>query len=327
MLSEADAKAAYRKQKAEIAARKLELAIQRAENLAATGGDMLSETDAKAAYRRPTEIIAPLAPAVASPIHSFSQDMYTDTPTDGAGGSGEEPTNDVTEGALAIPPIILESAVMIKVWRLDGILDFSLGTLVEGGIVTHDHFNGSPYDFNKGLSWDWMISHVSQLRIMGSSGSVTLSMDDLKLQEFPYGGSTHYGPGTTFIPLAGLVDLASIGEPAIVATELPKPGDLVYFVHHEGINDPALRAAIPFFEPVFDDYLDVGVGTIWDERNFRTEEFLLTEDFTDPGDSGGGHFNSDGQLIGNLRGTHRKSATFGHIEPDFFVFPFASLLD
>jgi hypothetical protein len=49
MLSEADAKAAYRKNLAEIAARKLELAIQRAENLAATGGDMLSTTYATAA--------------------------------------------------------------------------------------------------------------------------------------------------------------------------------------------------------------------------------------------------------------------------------------
>jgi hypothetical protein len=56
-------------------------------------------------------------------------------------------------------------------------------------------------------------------------------------------------------------------------------------------------------------------------------EFLLTDLFTDRGNSGGGHFNSDGQLIGNLRGRHRKSPIFGHIEPDFFVFPFASLLD
>ena len=164
----------------------------------------------------------------------------------------------------------------------------SLGTVTAQGILTHDHFfdkaGNASIDNRNGLNqikvFDW-------LYIEGSSGfHAFVPVETL---------TADYSDGTMLIKLP--INVARFGKASSKAPFNLSYGDPVYFAYYPGNN-----AELGHYPS--QSQIRVGVDAY---TNFiNSHRFLLKGLSTSLGDSGGGHFNARGELIGVLWGQEQN---------------------
>ena len=203
----------------------------------------------------------------------------------------------------AIERLVKESTVIIS-WGVDSDVCYppsltsgcemsntSLGTIVSGGILTHDHVDGNNsgnHDAQK--SWEFIRQEYTWMRIEGINGDRYDRIDELP-EQIPNGPR-----GTTLLPVSG----NGLGEMASSTNLDLATGDTVYFAFVPGSN----------FAKPFVNYnrVSVGLGTYRGRRDDYRHALLQDCSDKDPincpnhGDSGAGFFNHQGLLVGVYRG-------------------------
>jgi RHS repeat-associated protein len=168
----------------------------------------------------------------------------------------------------------------------------SIGTVIEGGILTHTHFDRANED-DSNANFLFLNENYDWLFIEGVAFQDVLPIKDITL------GISSYGTMLLSLPyptgrFGYTARLASIDYPNT------RPG-WVFFAFVPGDNGTA------WYEGNMKGYsahstLQVGVAGVYGDNPARRHEFLLIGDYTTEGDSGGGHFDQYGNLVGVLRG-------------------------
>jgi RHS repeat-associated protein len=174
----------------------------------------------------------------------------------------------------------------------------SLGTVIVDGIITHDHFG--PTDQSR--SYDYIQNNYLAIYISGAYGETIIDVNSLANYPassiLPY----RYGKGTTVLPISNASAFGAVADISAGAWDRMLEDKRVYFPMIAGDNTNVIANQFRGYVP--HSHLEVSMDRFRGRSNKADHRWLLEGYHVDivGGDSGGGHFNIDGSLIGALKG-------------------------
>ncbi len=175
----------------------------------------------------------------------------------------------------------------------------SLGTIVDSGIMTHDHWDLAETSLggDSRASWDHLIGKYDWIRVQGARG--------VRYFRFEFLQPPAYGDGTMLMS----IDVTDLGTPAPVSPQLTQgltQGQALHYAYVPGVNTTQ-----PFVDH---SQVQIGRGTYqgawtppWGggESRYISQLYQEGNEQNSPGsgDSGGGYLDSWGRLVGVHRAT------------------------
>ena len=171
----------------------------------------------------------------------------------------------------------------------------SIGTIIDEGIITHNHLNGGNSSFTISVqafnSYDWIF-------IDGALQTDIIPTNQVSLSELV--------AGTVLLQLP--YSASSFGAPATRSPVNLSSGEVVWFVYYP-FNNGDWYNVWGGYPP--HDSLRVNASLYWKQSRSTSggsDHVLHGPSRVDRGDSGGGHFNGGGNLIGVLDGERGELA-------------------